>query len=63
MTAWKKASVLFDNLRAEELSAIDTTQGLLSLLPAFNACVKERELSLTSGLIEQQKIFSRAYSK
>jgi len=52
--------VVLQERRAQELPMVDTTQGLLSLLPAFNACVRERPPANSSGLIEQQRIFSRA---
>jgi len=60
IAAWRKASVVLQERRAQELPMVDTTQGLLSLLPAFNACVRERPPANSSGLIEQQRIFSRA---
>lgn len=60
MAAWKKAARVLLEVRARELrNSTDTTASLLSLLPAFEACVKNRKTSITSGLIDQQKIFSR----
>ena len=63
ITAWQKAATLLEEVRASELPLVNTTQGLLSLLPAFEACVKARQPSNTSGLIEQQKIFCRLLSR
>jgi hypothetical protein len=64
MAAWKNAVKVLQQVRASELlHSTSTSQGLLSLLPAFNACVAHRELSTTSGLIEQQRIFARARIK
>lgn len=57
--AWKAAAKVLAELRAYELPLTNTVTGLQSLLPAFEACVRGRKLSETSGLIEQQKIFSR----
>ena len=63
IAAWKKAGTLLEDVRARELPLVDTVKGLQSLLPAFAACVKERKVSATSGLIEQQKIFSRYWNR
>lgn len=63
LSAWKKAEILLRNVRALELPQTDTVKGLLSLLPAFEASVRERSPSDTSGLIQQQAIFSRARDK
>lgn len=63
ITAWRAASKVLAETRARELPLIDTVKGLLSLLPAFNASVRERKAVPTSGLIEQQRIFQRARKK
>jgi hypothetical protein len=57
--AWRLAAEVMADLRAKELPRTDTVAGLQSLLPAFEASVRERKLSETSGLIRQQEIFSR----
>jgi hypothetical protein len=58
--AWKAATKILAELRAKELPLTDTTKGLQSLLPAFAASIRETKLSSTSGLFEQQRIFSRS---
>lgn len=49
ISAWKKAAHVLKDARERELPLTDTPKGLLSLLPAFEKCVKEREPSVTSG--------------
>ena len=60
IAAYREAARIMDALRAAELPSVSTTKTLISLLPAFEACVRERPVSNTSGLIEQQRIFARA---
>ena len=60
IAAWKEAARLMNELRAQELRTVNTVKTLISLLPAFEICVRERKLLNTSGLVEQQKIFARA---
>lgn len=57
--AWKVASQLLEEQRAHELPTTDTVKGLQALLPAFDQCVRATKLLGTSGLIEQQRVFSR----
>ena len=64
MAAWRLAAQILEEVRAKELLlSTNTTQSLISLLPAFEACVRQRKPSLTSGLIEQQRIFARARNR
>ncbi len=58
--AWRKAVRVLEEVRAKELSSVNTPAALQSLLPAFHACIRDRKASDSSGLIEQQRIFSRA---
>jgi hypothetical protein len=59
--AWKKASLKMEELKRKELPQTDTVVGLQQLLPAFENIARTLPPLPTSGLIEQQKIFSRAH--
>ena len=61
--AWRKAEKLLEETRAVELPMTDTVKGLQSLLPVFSSCLNDNTPKSTSGLIEQQRIFSRARPK
>lgn len=60
IAGWAKASQILDATRASELRALDTVKVLQSLLPAFEVCIRNSKALPTSGLFEQQEIFSRS---
>lgn len=56
---WKRAGARMEELRREELRAVDTQQSLMSLAGAFESSRRLNEPSATSGLIEQQRWFRK----
>jgi hypothetical protein len=58
--AWKQAGPLLEQIRREEIRATDTVAAMELLDGMFTHAVETLPARKTSGLIEQQAIFSRA---
>ena len=57
---WKVAGPLLEQIRAEEIRAADTVKSMEILDDAFSSAVWLNKPRPSSGLVEQQEIFSRA---
>lgn len=57
--AWQRAGPLLAELRREEIRRADTAAAILQLEDAFQAALRQHQLPSTSGLVEQQKWFTR----
>lgn len=55
---WKRAGQALDAIRAEELQALDRTNYLEQIDGMLQWAVEHAEPRLTSGLVEQQRIFA-----
>ena len=58
--AWKSAGPALDEIRKKELKSTVTSQAMEALSDAYEWALKNYKASSTSGLIEQQRIFSKA---
>jgi len=56
MLQWRKAGVALERVRLQELQVADLARIARDLEDACNASAGERAASLTSGLIEQQRV-------
>jgi len=56
---WEKAGAVMQSLRREEIQGADTAQALRNFTGAVLAEVRRRPERTTSGLVEQQRWFSR----
>ena len=56
---WTKAEEVMFNLKERELLNCDVSKSIASFDLAFKSAIKNEPLKPYSGLIEQQKIFSR----
>ena len=56
---WKREGPILEQIKAEELRAPDYHKELEGLLPMCDLACAHAEPSKTSGLIEQQRIFSK----
>jgi hypothetical protein len=57
---WEELGPMLDELRAEDIRNADTVNSMEILDGMFNHAAKTLPARDTSGLIEQQQIFSRA---
>ncbi len=57
--AWQRAGVRLEQLRQSELPLISTSQSLLALADAYEACRLHFSPQPYSGLIEQQAWFEK----
>ena len=60
MQAWRTAGPLLEQVRAEEIRATDTVKAMEMLDELFTHAALSQPVRESSGLIEQQAIFSRA---
>jgi hypothetical protein len=56
---WKTTGEFLEKLRIKEMRKSDTYQSMLSLNDAFNAIVATASIPNSSGLVEQQKWFTK----
>jgi hypothetical protein len=56
---WKRAGSELEAIRQRELKCVDTQRAMLSLGDAFESAVLDRPLSVSSGMIEMQRLFCR----
>lgn len=56
---WAKAGEAMERVRKEEISGADTAQALRNFTGAVLAEIRRRPERTTSGLVEQQRWFSR----
>jgi hypothetical protein len=59
MAQWRSAAVALERVRVDELRAIDLARVVADLEDASIASAPARAASVTSGLIEQQRLFHR----
>ena len=60
IAGWKQASVVLEEVREQEIRSAETVASMEILDGAFTHAVLSMPARESSGLIEQQKIFSRA---
>ncbi len=58
--AWKEAGPVLEQMRADEIHSTDTVKAMEILDDAFTSAVWLNPPRESSGLVEQQEIFSRA---
>ena len=56
---WAQAGMVMERVRAEDIRGADTAQALRNFTGAVLAEVRRRPERTTSGLVEQQRWFSR----
>jgi hypothetical protein len=56
---WKTTGEVLEKLRIDEMRKSDTYQSMLVLNDAFNAIVASDSIRSSSGLVEQQKWFTK----
>jgi hypothetical protein len=54
---WKRAAPVLDKIRVRSIRASDTAQAILQLQDAFESALLHYPASLSSGLVEQQRLF------
>lgn len=59
MAQWRERSAFLAKLRREEIRAADTAQFIHSMSGVLEAVLSELPVRTSSGLVEQQAIFSR----
>jgi hypothetical protein len=59
VTGWQAAGRVLDNLRTEAIRQANTAESIELLSDAFESTLLHRTPSLTSGLVEQQRLFAR----
>jgi hypothetical protein len=57
--SWQRAGKRLSELRKAGLRAISTEQALIHLAGAFESCRLHRQPAPTSGLVQQQRWFSK----
>ncbi|MCB0317132.1 MAG: hypothetical protein KDD56_00140 [Bdellovibrionales bacterium] len=57
--AWKSAGPALDEIRKKELKSTVTGQAIEALSDAYEWSLRSYKEKATSGLVEQQKIFSK----
>jgi len=57
---WKEMGPMLEEIRAQEIRSTDTVRAMEVLDGAFTHAAKTLPARASSGLIEQQQIFSRA---
>ena len=57
--AWRDASARLDELRRTDLLEINVSERIVALNGAFEATLVNAPLRESSGLVEQQAVFSR----
>ena len=56
---WRQADRQLERLRAEEIRNSDTTAAIEQLSDAFESARRQWKPPTTSGLVEQQRLFTR----
>ena len=56
---WKRAGGELEAIRRRELKCVDTQRAMLSLGDAFESAILHRAFSVSSGIIEMQRLFGR----
>jgi hypothetical protein len=56
---WKRAGSELEAIRRRELESVDTQRAMLSFGDAFESAVLHRAFSVSSGMIEMQRLFGR----
>ena len=59
LVGWRAAEPVMERLRREALRHCNTAEAIESLSDAFESALLHLPKSTTSGLVEQQKYFSR----
>jgi hypothetical protein len=62
LAAWRSASEVLDRLRIEAIRQSDTATAIEQLSDAFESARHHSPPATTSGLVEQQRLFSRCRS-
>ena len=57
VACWQRAGSALDKIRAQSMQTIGTADSIESLSDAFESAHIHLPLSLTSGLVEQQRYF------
>ena len=60
---WKRVGPILDQIKAEELRAMDAQEAIRQILPLCEWGIKHSEPRTTSGLVEQQRYFSKMREK
>lgn len=60
---WKRAGKVLEQMRREEIRKSSLPDGVIILSDACESAIYLNPPALTSGLIEQQKLFSRLRNK
>jgi hypothetical protein len=60
---WKRVGPILEQLKAEELRKLDGKPVSEAIFQMCNWCCEREELRLTSGLVEQQRLFMKARGK
>ena len=61
--AWKRAGPELERIRMAEIRKADTTRAIIALDGPFQSALLHYKPRLSSGLVEQQRIFSHFYSR
>ena len=58
VTNWRNAGTKLEQLRREDLRNLDTVAAVTALSEAFELAVANEPARLSSGLVEQQRLFA-----
>ena len=56
---WNKAGQVLEQIKAEELRAMDAQEVIRQIMPMCDWCIEHSEPRTTSGLVEQQRYFAK----
>lgn len=58
VTNWRNAGAKLEQLRREDLRSLDTVAAVSALSDAFDFAVANEPARLSSGMVEQQRLFA-----
>ncbi len=56
---WKRLRPILEKIESEELRDVDAQEAIRKIMPMCDWCVEHTEQRRTSGLIEQQRYFTK----